>query len=181
MTTYAVLLRGVNVGGHRRVPAADLRAAADAVGLGDPRTYATSGNLVVTCDDAATTDQVAHDLTTALADRLGLEVQVVAVAADRLARLLAAVPFPDAARDEPAKVLLHVGPRDVDAAGVARLADEHTGPERVAVAEGALYVHHVDGVGRSRLTGDRIDRAAGTWTTGRSWRTVIRLLEMAAP
>lgn len=188
MTTYVVLLRGVNVGGHRRVAAADLRAGAQDAGLHDARTYANSGNLVVTDDpddptgaaSAQATDRVTDALEAALADRLGTRVPFVVVPGPRLARLVEAVPFPDAARDEPARLLLHVGPQDVDADGVAALAADHDGPKRVVAAQGVLYVHHVDGVGRSRLTGDRIDRAAGTWTTGRNWRTVTRLLEMAS-
>jgi uncharacterized protein (DUF1697 family) len=186
VTTYVVLLRGVNVGGHRRVPAADLRAAAEDAGLRDALTYANSGNLVAA--DGAPPDDASQDapppdvveaLSTALAGRVGSVVPLLVVTAARLARLVAAVPFPDAARDDPARLQLHLGPRDVDDDALARLAAQYDGPELLATAEGALYVHYVDGLGRTRLSGPRIDRAAGTWTTGRNWRTVTRLADLA--
>jgi uncharacterized protein (DUF1697 family) len=72
-----------------------------------------------------------------------------------------------------------VGERDVDAAGVARLADEHPGPEQVAAVHGVLYVTYPDGIGRSRLTTAVLARAAGTPVTGRNWNTVTRLLTTA--
>ncbi|HVL98933.1 MAG TPA: DUF1697 domain-containing protein [Egibacteraceae bacterium] len=40
---YIALLRGINVGGHRRVRMADLRALLDALGLRDTTTYLQSG------------------------------------------------------------------------------------------------------------------------------------------
>jgi uncharacterized protein (DUF1697 family) len=46
MHTWLVLLRGINVGGKRPVPMADLRAAFADMGYRDPVTYIQSGNLV---------------------------------------------------------------------------------------------------------------------------------------
>ncbi|WP_402464198.1 DUF1697 domain-containing protein [Isoptericola aurantiacus] len=181
MTTYVVLLRGVNVGGNRRVSAADLRSAAADAGLHDARTYATSGNLVAT--SGTTSDggeaQVARKVAAALGGLVGADVPAVALPAQRLAALVAANPLPGPATDDPAHLQLHLGPDPVDADGVARLAATHDGPEVLATAEGALYVHYVAGIGRSRLTATAIDRAAGTWTTARNWRTTLRLLAMS--
>ncbi|MFE7406019.1 DUF1697 domain-containing protein [Isoptericola sp. NPDC057559] len=174
-TAYVVLLRGVNLGPHRRVSAADLREAAAAAGLDDARTYANSGNLVGTGD--AGDDAVAARVEAALADRLGGDVRAVALPADRAAALLDADPFPDATADHPSHVQVHVGPDPVDPDGVAALAERN--PERFAVAEGVLFVDYVDGIGRSRLTAAALDRAAGTWTTGRNWNTLARLVAMA--
>lgn len=186
MTVYVVLLRGVNVGGHRRVSATDLRAAAADVGLRDAATYATSGNLVATSDGGSTgADGAAHPsaelsaaLSAALAARVGGDVPLVVVPAARWADLVAANPFPAAARDDPGHLQLHLGPEPVDDDGVARLAATHDGPESLATARGALYVHYTAGIGRSRLSSARLDRATATWTTGRNWRTVLRLLQM---
>ncbi|MFC8600226.1 DUF1697 domain-containing protein [Isoptericola sp. NPDC057191] len=174
-TAYVVLLRGVNLGPHRRVSAADLRAAATDAGLDGARTYANSGNVVGTGD--AGDEGVAERVAAALAERLGGDVRAVALPAGRAAALLAADPFPEAAADHPSQVLVLVGPEPVDADGVAALAEDH--PERFVVAEGVLFVDYVDGIGKSRLTSAVIDRAAGTWTTGRNWNTLARLVAMA--
>jgi uncharacterized protein (DUF1697 family) len=45
--TWAVLLRGINVGGKRPVPMAALREAFAGLGYVDPETYIQSGNVVV--------------------------------------------------------------------------------------------------------------------------------------
>ena len=46
MPTYVALLRGINVGGARKLPMADLSALLARVGLEDVVTYIASGNVV---------------------------------------------------------------------------------------------------------------------------------------
>lgn len=184
MTAYVVLLRGVNLGPHRRVPSSTLREAAEAAGLADARTHLASGNLVVTTGTSGARSEadVARLVHDGLAERLDLDVPAVALALDRLTAVVAANPFPDAAREDPAHllVLVPLGTLGTDGAeGLAALALAHPGRERLAVAEGVVFVHHVDGIGRSRLTTDVLDRAAGSPLTGRNWTTTTRLLELA--
>lgn len=180
-TAFAVLLRGVNLGPHRRVSSADLRAAGTDAGFADAATYANSGNLVVTVPGDGPPpgdDDVAARVVSALQARTGAEIPAVAVSGERLAAVAAANPFSAAARDDPAHLLVYVGPQPVDPDEVARLDLASPGRELLAVAEDVLFVHYVDGIGRSRLSSAQIDRAAGTWTTGRNWNTVQRLLAM---
>lgn len=174
-TAWVVLLRGVNVGGSRRVSSADLREAAATAGLADARTYANSGNLVAV--GAADGGDVARRVAAALSDRLDGDLRVVALPAERAAAVLAADPFPDAVADRPSHVQVHLSPEPVDADALARLAEGR--PERFAVVDGVLYVDYVAGIGRSRLTPALIDKAAGTWTTARNWNTLTRLVAMA--
>ncbi|MEU2199562.1 DUF1697 domain-containing protein [Isoptericola sp. NPDC019482] len=173
-TAWVVLLRGVNVGGSRRVTSADLREAAATAGLADARTYANSGNLVAL---GAPDGDVAGRVAAALADRLGGDLRVVALPAQRAAAVLAADPFPDAVADHPSHVQVHVSPEPVDADALARLVEDR--PERVAVVDGVLYVDYVVGIGRSKLTPALVDKAAGTWTTARNWNTLTKLVAMA--
>lgn len=44
--TYVALLRGINVGGHKKVPMADLRKALEQAGFKNVRTLLASGNVV---------------------------------------------------------------------------------------------------------------------------------------
>ena len=47
MNTHVVLLRGVNVGGHNKVPMADLRKLLSERGHQEVRSYVQSGNVVL--------------------------------------------------------------------------------------------------------------------------------------
>ena len=45
-----LLLRGINLGPHKRVPMPELRALLTDAGFGDVRTYVASGNVVLSSD-----------------------------------------------------------------------------------------------------------------------------------
>ena len=75
MTRYAVLLRGVNVGGHRRVPMARLRQVMTAAGLENAATLLASGNLLVSSEGEAS--HVKSVAESAMADAFGFSVDTV--------------------------------------------------------------------------------------------------------
>ncbi|GAB4084065.1 DUF1697 domain-containing protein [Myceligenerans cantabricum] len=180
MAAFVVLLRGVNLGPHRRVPAADLRGAALDAGFADVRSLLNSGNVVLTTGTSGVEapDDAARLLTTHLTARVDTEIPAIALTADRLRTIVAENPFPAAARNDPSHMQAHVPFGEVDAAGIARLDLQHPGREHIGVAAGVVYVHYVDGIGRSKLTAPVLDKAAGTTLTGRNWNTVTRLVEM---
>jgi uncharacterized protein (DUF1697 family) len=53
MTIYLALLRGINVGGHKKIKMADLKAMLTDMGLGRVQTYIQSGNVLFESDDEA--------------------------------------------------------------------------------------------------------------------------------
>ncbi|GAB3161294.1 DUF1697 domain-containing protein [Myceligenerans halotolerans] len=180
MAAFVVLLRGVNLGPNRRVPATDLRGAALDAGFADVRTLLNSGNVVLTTgtSDAGGPDDVARLLSDRLTERVGTEIPAIALTADRLRAIASANPFPAAAREDPSHLQVHVPFGEVDEVGIARLDLQHPGREHIGVAAGVVYVHYVDGIGHSKLTTAALDKAAGTTLTARNWNTITRLGEM---
>ena len=93
-TVYVVLLRGINVGGHNKVPMAQLRATVESVGCTDVATYIQSGNVVLSSDlgpaDLRTT------LERAVAEQTGVSPTVMVRTADEIASVLADTPYPEA-------------------------------------------------------------------------------------
>jgi uncharacterized protein (DUF1697 family) len=50
--------------------------------------------------------------------------------------------------------------------------------ERIELCGSGLYLHAPDGIGRSKLAAN-VERCLGVAGTGRNWRTVCRVLEIA--
>ena len=50
-SVYIAFLRGINVGGHSKVPMADLKACFADMGYSNVKTYINSGNVIFTADD----------------------------------------------------------------------------------------------------------------------------------
>ena len=73
---YISLLRGINVGGHRKIRMADLKVMYEGLGYRDVVTYIQSGNVVFTAA-AQDTDGMAAALEKEIAQQLGEWVPVM--------------------------------------------------------------------------------------------------------
>ncbi|MET8576895.1 DUF1697 domain-containing protein [Streptomyces sp. NPDC005012] len=181
MTTYAALLRGVNVGGGRKMPMAELRAALEELGHRDVRTYLQSGQAVFT---AGRGDQeaLAAELAEELGRRFAFACEVLVRDHAYLAGVVDACPFP-AAELEGRQLHVTFLDRDVDDARFAALDREAYLPEEFRVGDRALYLYLPDGMGRSRLAvqlaGPRLTK--GLVATTRNWNTVLKLVALTAP
>jgi uncharacterized protein (DUF1697 family) len=176
---WAALLRGINVGGHNRLPMADLRTALTAAGLIGVRTYIQSGNLVFDADPAGAWDErsLAALISSAIASSSGLTVPVVVRPVDQLDRI--ADEHPDVGGPVPDK-WLHVFLLDGPTTGAVVPDAERYHPDRIAVGEREVYVTYADGSGRSKLTIDVVERAFGVTATARNLTTIRRLAALAA-
>jgi uncharacterized protein (DUF1697 family) len=169
-----IFLRGINVGGHKKIPMADLRALLAERGYEDVKTYLQSGNAVVSSDRAPA--EVEADVSAAIEQALGHEVAVVVRTAKQLEEVVRDDPFADVRTDHRFHQALFLGGKP-DAKAIARLEDTDFAPEQLVVAPGVLHAYCPDGVNDSPLM-----KALGklrTTTTARNWRTVEKLLEMA--
>jgi uncharacterized protein (DUF1697 family) len=173
MGAYVALLRGINVGGHRKVPMAELRKLAEEIGLGDPRTYVASGNLVFTSGQSA--DALERKVEEAIEERFGFDVDVIVRSAKQWSAYRDGNPMRRDSEASPSKVMLTIGKRaatDADAEALRKKAGPN---ERVERAGDAIWIWFGDGAGRSKIgTGPT---AKEVWTT-RNWRTVEALGEM---
>ncbi|MFR9723192.1 DUF1697 domain-containing protein [Streptomyces sp. MS19] len=188
-TTYAALLRGINVGGSRKVPMAELRALLAERGYGRVRTHLQSGNVVLDAPADTLADAggdpdaaLAARLETAVEERFGFPVGVVVRDHAYLASVVDACPFP-AETLEGAQLHVTYYSRPVDPARFAAVDAAAHLPERFHLGDRALYLLAPDGLGRSRLA-DVLAGATpardGVVATSRNWNTVRRLLELTA-
>ncbi|HET7173347.1 MAG TPA: DUF1697 domain-containing protein [Nocardioidaceae bacterium] len=177
MTTWVSLLRGINLGGHNKVPMPALRKALEAVGFDAVRTYVQSGNLVTESDheSAGGVAAVVHDV---VAAEFGIDVPVLVRSPAQLAAVVASNPFPAAALDRPR--MLHVSflVSAPPAAAVQRLMADPLAAERCRVVGQDLYLDYGAGVHGSRLTPDFLRRRLGVDGTARNWRTVLALHDL---
>lgn len=167
--SYVALLRGVNVGGNRKLPMATLRAAAEACGFRSPATYIQSGNLVFT-SPRTDRDAVASELGDAIREAVGFAPAIVLSTAAELAAVVTDTPFP--ADGNLYVVFLDAPPPPPP--DIAPYA-----PEQLAVVGREVYLHLPNGVGRSKLAAD-VGRWKGYVGTARNWRTVTTLAQLAA-
>ena len=176
MSQFVALLRGVNVGGNKGVPMSRLKAVAEGLSLGNPRTLLQSGNLVFSAK-GQTVAALEAALERAIKAEIGVDTAVCVRSAAEWSALIEANPFPDEAKADPSHLLLVAFKTAPDPAGPGKIAASYDGPERIAVARAHAFIVYPDGIGRSKLSNALLSRHLGAGTA-RNWNTVLKLQAM---
>jgi uncharacterized protein (DUF1697 family) len=176
MRTYVALFRGINVGGHNRLPMEDLVAAMESVGARDVATYIQSGNAVFR-NEGTDASSLSDAIKAAIEGRHGFGPQVLVLESEKIERVVGSNPFPEA-ESEPKTLhayFLAASPRHPDLDGLEDIKGDR---ERFILSDDVFYLHAPDGMGRSKLAANA-EKLLGVPTTARNWRTVLRVMEMA--
>ncbi len=175
MTRYIALLRGINVGPHRRVAMADLRALMGKLGYGEVQTLLQSGNAVFGAD--CSPEQVTQELEEEIATELGVKVEVVVRTGDELTGVVERDPLGDVAID-PKRYQVSFLSAQLDPGVERELATLDFGPERFVFSGREIYAWHPDGIHSSKLAKLLSGPRLGVSATARNWNTVVKLLAM---
>jgi uncharacterized protein (DUF1697 family) len=175
-SSLIALLRGINVGGNRKLPMAELRSICTDLGWTDVQSYIQSGNLIFR--SSAEPARLETDLEKAIEHRFGFSVAVLVRAGEELPGYVAGNPFPDESERQPNRVMLALSKRPPNAGAVDELERRATAGERVVQVGDAIWIHYPGGSGPSKLSPGLLDRVTGSPVTTRNWRTVLKLQEM---
>ena len=93
---YVVLLRGVNVGGGKRVPKVEFQQVLERLGFRDVTIYINSGNAVFTSDRAPK----ASEVQAALEAHFGFAIPTLVLSGEKVKAIAAAIP-PEWTNDSP--------------------------------------------------------------------------------
>lgn len=169
MSVEIGLLRGINVGGNRVLPMAELRTLLAELGARDVATYIQSGNAV----------WAGHVEAAALADAIeaakGFRPEVMILPLDDFAAVAAGNPFPEVDDQKALHAFFLASP---SAADIADLMAAKGPEERFVLTGPALYLHTPKYLSGSLLA-PRLERLLGVAATGRNWRTVEKIHELA--
>ena len=177
MGRYVALLRGINVGGNKRVAMADLRTLCGGLGFTDARTLLQSGNVVLDSRLAANT--IASRLSEAIQQELSLDVRVVVRSASELAEVVKYDPFGAIADPRKHYSVTFLGSKPA-AGALSDIDPAEYEPERFELRGRELYMWLPPGQIQSRLPKLFTEKRLGTTATNRNWNTVLKLDAMAS-
>jgi uncharacterized protein (DUF1697 family) len=177
MTTYIALLRGINVGGHRLIKMADLKAMFEALGFGGVQTYIQSGNVVFQADE--TEAPLRQRIEQQIAATCGFPVTVALRTHDELARVITACPFAPDALAEGEHLYVALLAETPASTGIERMLASKTAPDEFRVLGREVYLLYRQSMRETLLTNGLIESRLGVLATSRNWRTLTTLAAMS--
>lgn len=177
MTVIISLLRGVNVGGHNKIPMDALRELYKSLGLQEARTYIQSGNVVFRTENRDLV-RLAILIESAIERKFGFRPGVVVRTCSEMRDVVARNPFAARADIDPRKLLVIFLAGDPGPEAREKVLALKMEPDELRIGHRELYIHYPDGMGRPRISWAAIEKTLKTSGTGRNWNSVLKLLEI---
>ena len=177
MPVYIAMLRGINIGPHKRMKMDKLRASCEALEFEQVKTYVQSGNVVFKA-----TKQSSASLGKKLKDRIvrdfGFSAPVITRTADEIEMVIQDNPLLKEKSIDVAKLHVTFLSELPVVAALKKLDSLPQQPDRFCCLRREIYLYCPNGYGQTKLTNNLFEKQLAVGATTRNWKTVNNLYEM---
>jgi uncharacterized protein (DUF1697 family) len=177
MTSYISMLRGINVGGQKKINMEALRSVYAGLGLTNVRSYVQSGNVVFDSAEQETA-ALAGRIEAQIEQSFGFAVLVFVRGVPDFQRVLAGNSFLKAHAD-PSKLHVTFLYSPPSQAALSSLPIPGADGDQFWFGEQAVYLYCPNGYGKTRFSNDFFERKLSVPATTRNWNTVNTLFQLA--
>jgi uncharacterized protein (DUF1697 family) len=177
MPVYVFMLRGINVGPHKRMKMDALRQSFEDLGFEQVKTYIQSGNVVFKAANASPS-KLSKMIEEKIRSDFGFSVPVILRTADELAAAIAGNPFLKEPGIDTEKLHVMFLSHAPAIEAIKQLSALASPPQRLQCLSKEIYFYLPNGVAESVLMKAPVDRILSVTSTARNWRTVNQLSQM---
>ncbi|BDC99575.1 DUF1697 domain-containing protein [Persicobacter psychrovividus] len=175
MTKKIAILRGINVGGKRKILMADLRSVCEGLGWTDVKTYIQSGNVLFMSDRSNAELEI--ELEKAIKAHFGFDVPVIIRTSQEMEGIVEHNPF---VKDAEIAQLHLVFLKEVPMATQIEEALVHNfEPDQFHVAGQEVYLYCAGAYHKTKMSNNFFEKKLKVGATTRNWKTVLKLVELS--
>ncbi len=176
MESKVAILRGINVGGKRKILMADLRTFCEKLGFKDVKTYIQSGNVVFKSEKDSV--YLEDSLEKTIKKEYGFDVPVIVRSWDELKNSVNNNPFYKDNIDISHLYLTFLKTNANDDK-VKLVKETKCEPDKFVISNKDIYIYCEGKYHKSKLTNNFYENKLKVGATTRNWKTVLKLLELA--
>lgn len=179
MITYIAFLRGINVGGHKKIKMADLRLLLEGLGYKEVLTYIQSGNVIFNSLEEER-DKLENQISEVIKNQYGFEVPVLVKTRTEINNILDINPYNDAddlASNKIYFVLLKKVPKIEDIEATSAIIFEN---EKFIITPECVFIRYDLGAGKAKCGINFFESKLKVAATSRNYRTMTKLLELSS-
>jgi uncharacterized protein (DUF1697 family) len=174
MNKYIALLRGINVGGHKKVLMADLTSLFESLGFTEVQTYIQSGNVVFS---SKIESNLEGRIAEAIESKYGFFVPVLVKKASEMTKILSNCPFSGEKREKSYFILMKENPTREDIELTMKFSHED---EEFHIRKDCVYIYYRVGAGTAKMGNNFFEKKLKVIATARNYRTMAKLLELTS-
>lgn len=173
MQAHIALLRGINVGGHKKIKMADLKLLFEELSFVKVCTYIQSGNLVFSSNIENRLGQIISE---AILSRFGFEVPILIKTVSEIEEILATCPFSEERKTASYFTMFSQAPsRDL----MAEINTLSYPNEKIVLTESCAYFYSEKSYSDAKCNNNFFEKKLKVVATTRNYRTLAKLLELA--
>ena len=173
---FASILRGINVGGHRKILMKDLVALYSNLGFLNIKTYIQSGNVVFDSElDSSTLETI---IQAEIEKVFGIDVPVIIRNHTELLKIIESNPYSELTASNSDKLyitFLKTKPDSSRVDSIDRISFDH---DVFKIIDSEIFILFEDKASNSKLTNNFFESKLKVTCTSRNWNTVMKILEM---
>ena len=179
MNTYIALLRGINVGGHKKIKMAELKEHLKTLNFEQVSTYIQSGNIVFNSpnDSIHDLEEQIHEM---ILEQYGFDVPVIIKTAKELKHVIDHHPYIDHPSYDIDRTYITYLNKAPDPSLIKQLAATDFSPEEYVIDQANIHFYSPKGYGKAKMNNNLFENKLKVKATTRNWKTTLKLLEMAA-
>ncbi|MFI8604938.1 DUF1697 domain-containing protein [Cellulophaga baltica] len=178
MTTYILLLRGINVSGQKKIKMVDLKCSLEKLGLKNVQTYIQSGNVVFESDELSKSILIAS-IESLILKTVEFEVPILLFEAKEFKLILENSPYLAAetvAANHSYFVLFKTPAED---SLKQKLQSEAFLNEEFSIASACIYLKCNVGYGKAKCNNNFFERKLKIQATTRNYKTMSKLVALS--
>lgn len=169
------ILRGINVGGKRKILMADLKSMCKKLGLKNVTTYIQSGNLIFNSDKP--NSGLENDIEKAITKKFGFDVLVIVRTEKELKHSIDNNPFFD--KDTEIKQLhLTFLKEKPNKENLEKTLTFNYEPDKFKIDDKVVFIFCAGKYHESKLTNSFFEKQLKVGATTRNWKTVMKLSKL---
>ncbi len=177
MKRYISVLRGINVGGKRKIRMLDLKTLYIRMGFENPVSYIQSGNVIFDSSSEDSEKEISAKISGQILKNFGFEVPVILRTLQEMEEISVRNPFSSSAEIEKLHVTL-LGEKPLETNCNYLMGNSFT-PDECLLMNREIYIKCAGRYSDSKLTNNFIENKVKVSATTRNWKTFSKLLELA--
>lgn len=177
MKTYIVLLRGINVGGHKKIRMSDLKVLFESLNFHSVKTYIQSGNIVFKSEDFST-DQLKIIIEKKIESNYSFHVIAFVFEFTNFIDLSnSKITVPNTLNHKSLYFIFLSKNPDIEL--VENITSFNNENEQFWTKENVIYLNGTRGYANGKMSTNFFERKLKLDATARNWRTITNLIEIA--
>ena len=180
MQTFISILRGINVGGQKKILMADLKGLYEKLKFKDVATYIQSGNVVFESDGKESDIELAKKIEKAIYKNYNFQVPVIIRREEELKKIILSNPFLKEKNIDLKKLHVTFLGEIPSKANIEGIKSVDFLPDQFFISGKEIYLHIPESYGETKLFNNFFEKKLKVSATTRNWNTVNKLYEMAS-